>query len=154
MPASLERFVVAQNPVFERVLDELRAGKKRSHWMWFVFPQLAGLGRSDMSRRFAISALSEARAYLSHESLGPGLKEATGAVLSHIGPDGAPLRSIGEIFGWPDKLKFHSSMTLFSHAAPNESLFKEALNAYFDGKEDRKTLDLIAAVADEKEKQP
>jgi len=154
MSDPLNRFVIAQDPVFEQVLSELRAGRKQSHWMWFVFPQIAGLGRSATSRRFAITAPGEARAYLSHESLGPRLREATGAVMSHIGPDGVPLRSIGEIFGWPDKLKFHSSMTLFSHTGPNESLFKEALNAYFDGKEDCKTLDLIAALAGEKEKQP
>lgn len=153
MTDPLERCVVAQNPVFEQVLEELRAGLKKSHWMWFVFPQINGLGRSATSKRFAITSSAKARAYLSHETLGSRLNDATQAVLTHIRPDGAPLLSIGEIFGWPDRLKFHSSMTLFDRAAPNESLFKEALNAYFDGRRDHRTIDLLLALSNEKEKQ-
>lgn len=153
MTDPLERIVVAQNPVFEQVLDELRAGRKKSHWMWFVFPQNDGLGRSAMSKRFAITSLDEARAYLSHETLGSRLNDATQTVLTHIGPDGAPLLSVGKIFGWPDRLKFHSSMTLFDRAALNESLFKQALNAYFDGQQDNRTIDLSLALSNEKEKQ-
>jgi uncharacterized protein (DUF1810 family) len=136
-PYNLHRFLAAQAPVIERVREELRAGCKRGHWMWFVFPQIAGLGHSDMARRYAIASLDEARAYLAHEILGPRLIECAALVVAVEG------RSIGEIFGSPDDLKFHSSMTLFARAAPEEPVFKEALRKYFGGAEDRATVEKI-----------
>ena len=116
-PFRLKRFVDAQEPVYGTVLDELRAGRKRTHWMWFVFPQLAGLGHSGMARRYAISSIDEAAAYLAHPLLGPRLRECATLVAGVQG------RSIAAIFGAPDDLKFRSSMTLFARAAPEEPLF-------------------------------
>src|SRR6187431_3229255 len=110
-PHQLERFVEAQTPVFDTVLDELRTGRKRSHWMWFIFPQLRGLGRSPNAQFYGIASLDEARAYLAHPELGPRLDLATRAVLSTKG------LSICQIFGSPDDVKFHSSMTLFALAS-------------------------------------
>jgi uncharacterized protein (DUF1810 family) len=136
-PHNLNRFLSAQAPVIEQVRAELRAGKKREHWMWFVFPQIAGLGHSDMARRYAIASLDEARAYASHEILGASLIECTALVVAVEG------RPIGEIFGPPDDLKFHSSMTLFARAAPKEPVFKEALRKYFGGVEDRATVEIV-----------
>jgi len=136
-PHNLNRFLSAQTPVFEQVRAELRAGCKRSHWMWFVFPQIQGLGHSDMARRFAIASLDEARAYAAHEILGPRLIECAVLVVAVEG------RSIGEIFGSPDDLKFHSSMTLFARAAPDEPVFRAALQKYFGGEEDRATVERI-----------
>jgi uncharacterized protein (DUF1810 family) len=132
---NLQRFVEAQAGVIERVYAELRAGQKRSHWMWFVFPQIRGLGASEMAMRYAISGLEETRAYLDHPVLGPRLQECAGIV---VGLDG---RTIEEIFGYPDDLKFHSSMTLFAEAAnPSEWVFEKALMKYFGGKADGATL--------------
>jgi len=136
-PYDLKRFQDAQAPVIEQVRVELRAGKKRGHWMWFVFPQIAGLGRSETAQTFAIASLDEARAYLAHEILGPRLRECTALVVALQG------RTIGEIFGYPDDLKFHSSITLFACAAPNEPVFREALNKYFGGAEDMATVERI-----------
>jgi uncharacterized protein (DUF1810 family) len=136
-PHNLQRFLSAQAPVIEQVLAELRAGEKRGHWMWFVFPQIAGLGHSDMARKFAIASLDEARAYAAHEILGPRLRECAALVVAVEG------RSIGEIFGYPDDLKFHSSMTLFARAVPEEPVFREALQKYFGGAEDRATVERI-----------
>jgi uncharacterized protein (DUF1810 family) len=133
----LGRFVAAQGPVMLQILRELRAGKKSSHWMWFVFPQVAGLGHSPMAQRYAIVSLDEARAYLAHSLLGPRLFECTRLVNAVAG------RSVHEIFGSPDDLKFRSSMTLFARAAPGEAAFCEALERYFDGAEDPRTLDLL-----------
>src|ERR1700742_3944756 len=113
----LARFVTAQDPVIDHALAELRTGRKRSHWMWFVFPQIAGLGHSDMARRYAIASLEEARAYLAHPVLGPRLKQCTRAVLE------VQDRSVSDIFGYPDERKFHSAMTLFARAAPDDDLF-------------------------------
>ena len=137
----LGRFVAAQGPVMLQVLRELRAGKKNSHWMWFVFPQLAGLGHSPMAQRYAIVSLDEARAYLAHSLLGPRLLECTRAVNAVAG------RSVNEIFGSPDDLKFRSSMTLFARAAaaPGETVFRDALGRYFGGAEDPRTVDLLGA---------
>ncbi len=129
----LDRFVTAQEPVLAQVRQELEAGRKRSHWMWFVFPQLAGLGHSAMARQYAISSLAEARAYLEHPVLGPRLIGLTKLVNQVNG------RSIHEIFGSPDDLKFHSSMTLFAQARPDEPVFREALDKYFGGVMDRGT---------------
>jgi uncharacterized protein (DUF1810 family) len=130
----LERFVQAQAGVYEQVVAELRAGRKRSHWMWFVFPQLAGLGHSAMAQRYAITSLDEARAYLEHPVLGVRLRECSGHVLA------VPGKTVHEIFGSPDDLKFHSSMTLFHRAAPDEAVFSECLRKYFAGQEDALTL--------------
>ena len=120
-----------------RVLAELAAGHKQSHWMWFVFPQIAGLGHSAMAQRYAIADLDEARAFLAHPILGPRLKQCTELVLAVQG------KSAHEIFGSPDDLKFRSSMTLFAAAAPGEKIFRAALDKYFSGKGDRLTLDKI-----------
>ena len=130
----LARFVDAQAPVYERVLAELRAGMKRSHWMWFVFPQVDGLGSSPMARRYAIVSLAEARAYLADPVLGPRLREVTAAVLA------TQDRSLGDIFGSPDDLKFCSSMTLFAEAGGAEELFREALRRFCGGAPDAATL--------------
>jgi uncharacterized protein (DUF1810 family) len=139
---NLQRFLEAQGGVIERVYAELRTGQKRSHWMWFVFPQIRGLGSSEMAMRYAISGREEARAYLDHPVLGPRLQECAGVVVDLQG------RTIEAIFGYPDDLKFHSSMTLFDRAAalfaeaegPSEGVFHMALKKYFGGKADEATL--------------
>ena len=133
-PFDLQRFVDAQSGVHETALAELQAGKKRSHWMWFVFPQVAGLGSSAMAQRYAISGLAEARAYLAHPVLGRRLVACTTAVNAVEG------RSAHDIFGSPDDLKFRSSMTLFAKAAPHEAAFREALAKYYGGQPDLATL--------------
>ncbi len=130
----LKRFVDAQQPVYEEVLGELRAGRKRSHWMWFIFPQIAGLGHSAMADRFALWSLDETVAYLAHSVLGQRLRECSVLV---AGVEG---RSIAEIFGHPDDMKFRSSMTLFSRAAPQEPIFAACLQKYFGGEPDLQTL--------------
>jgi uncharacterized protein (DUF1810 family) len=135
--SDLQRFVDAQDPIYERVLDELRAGRKRTHWMWFVFPQIAGLGSSPTSVKFALSGLDEARAYLDHPILGPRLRECTQLVAAHTG------LTAFDIFGGIDALKLHSSMTLFAHAAPDDPLFKTVLDRYFDAQADPNTLSRI-----------
>lgn len=133
-PYGLERFLAAQEPVYEKVREELQEGRKRSHWMWFVFPQLEGLGASAMAQRYAIRSLAEAHAYLAHPLLGARLKACVGLVNKVEG------RSAHEIFGSPDDLKFHSSMTLFAAAAAHEPLFGEALHKYFADRRDPLTL--------------
>jgi uncharacterized protein (DUF1810 family) len=130
----LQRFVDAQQPTYATALGELRAGRKGSHWMWFIFPQIAGLGRSTMAQEFALSSLDEAAAYLAHPLLGPRLRECTALV---AGIDG---RLVGEIFGYPDDMKFRSSMTLFARAAPEEPIFAACLQKYFAGEPDPLTL--------------
>jgi uncharacterized protein (DUF1810 family) len=134
----LQRFVDAQDPVYTRVCEELRAGRKRSHWMWFVFPQIEGLGDSVMAQRFAISSLAEAQAYLRHPVLGPRLRQTTEIVNAVDG------RTIEDIFGYPDYLKFRSSMSLFAKATPDNTVFLDALRKYFKGEPDARTLALIA----------
>lgn len=136
-PYGLRRFVEAQDPVFDAVCEELAAGRKRSHWMWFIFPQIQGLGRSDMARRYAISGLDEARAYLRHPVLGPRLKQACELVSR------APAASAAEIFGPLDAVKFRSCLTLFTWAAPEETLFRACLDRFFDGQADPLTLSLL-----------
>lgn len=135
-PFDLERFVKAQDGVYDIALGELRAGQKRSHWMWFVFPQLAGLGSSPTAQAYAIASLAEARAYLAHEMLGPRLKECVEAA------NGVQGRSAGDIFGYPDELKFRSSLTLFLLAAAGDAKapFQRALDKYFNGQGDSFTL--------------
>jgi uncharacterized protein (DUF1810 family) len=133
-PYDLQRFVDAQNPVCDTVRAELREGRKRSHWMWFIFPQIMGLGSSPLARRFAISSLSEAAAFLEHPILGPRLAECTRLVNRVEG------HSIEQIFGYPDDLKFRSSMTLFAHATAENEVFVDALEKYFKGEFDPATL--------------
>ena len=133
-PFDLQRFVDAQARVYDTVLDELRDGRKRSHWMWFVFPQLRGLGSSPTAVRFSISSIDEARAYLAHGLLGPRLRECTGLVAAIDG------RTAEEIFGWPDDMKLRSSMTLFARAADDNAAFVEVLEKFYGGEEDSATL--------------
>lgn len=135
---NLHRFLDAQERVYDTVLDELRAGRKSSHWIWFIFPQIAGLGHSGMAQQFAIASLDEAKAYLQHPTLGPRLRACTQLVLDVNG------RSAEEIFGYPDYLKFRSCMTLFLTAATDNTIFNNALLKYFDGKPDTLTLDFLA----------
>ena len=134
-PFNLARFEQAQAPIYDDVLAELRAGRKRSHWMWFVFPQIAGLGLSATSRHYAVSSLDEARAYLAHPVLGPRLRACTTAVRAHAGA------SALSIFGSPDDAKFRSSMTLFARVEP---WFGEALEVFFGGRADGVTLGILA----------
>jgi len=136
-PFDLQRFAAAQAPVFETVLRELRNGRKASHWMWFVFPQIAGLGSSPMALRYAIGSLDEARAYLAHPLLGPRLKACVDILLGLEG------RSAHAIFGSPDDMKLRSCLTLFAAAAPDEALFRKALDRFFDGHPDRATLERL-----------
>ena len=132
-PYDLDRFVRAQEPDYARALPELRAGQKQSHWMWFIFPQIEGLGGSPMSRRYSIKSAAEARAYLEHPLLGPRLRECFAAVQNIEG------RSALEILGSPDDLKLRSSATLFA-AVSDEAVFEDVLQKYFDGKHDEETL--------------
>jgi uncharacterized protein (DUF1810 family) len=136
-PAGLERFVAAQDPVWPQVLAELSAGAKRSHWMWFVFPQIAGLGSSPTSVHFALGSLAEAEAYLAHPVLGARLRQATDLMLAHAG------RPAEAILGPVDALKLRSSMTLFRAAAPDEPRFGAALTAFHAGAPDPRTLALL-----------
>jgi uncharacterized protein (DUF1810 family) len=136
-PHRLDRFVEAQRPVFETALGELKTGRKRSHWMWFVFPQLRGLGSSGMADFYGIASLAEARAYLAHPVLGPRLRAATATALTIENPD---LRGI---FGSPDDMKFRSSMTLFERAADGDDTFAEALERLCAGARDDRTLALL-----------
>ena len=139
---NLQRFVDAQEDHFEDASEELRRGQKTSHWMWFIFPQIEGLGSSSMAQRFAIHSIDEARAYLTHPVLGPRLRECTRLVNTH---QGAPRnRSIHQILGYPDDLKFKSSMTLFARAAEDNEVFVEALRLFFEGEFDQLTLDRLA----------
>ncbi len=137
----LQRFLDAQESVYPQVHAELTAGEKRSHWMWFIFPQLKGLGSSPTAQRFAISCPDEAVAFLAHPTLGPRLRECVSLVLHH------PTRSVETIFGYPDHLKFHSSVTLFHAVAPTEEIFAKALDTFFSGKPDAATLRLLPANA-------
>ena len=136
-PFNLGRFLDAQAGTFERALSELASGTKRSHWIWFIFPQLKGLGSSAMAHRYTLGSLDEARAYLSHELLGARLEQCTTLVIkSHA-------LSLRELFGSPDDLKFCSSMTLFAHASHADSLYHAALNRWCDGIEDPLTMSAL-----------
>jgi uncharacterized protein (DUF1810 family) len=137
-PFDLQRFVDAQEEVYSRVVTELRQGRKRSHWMWFIFPQLSGLGHSATAQRFAIASAEEAVAYLAHPTLGPRLRECTALINAIEG------RAIREILGSPDDLKFCSSMTLFG-AVSGEAEFAHAIAKHYGGAQDRRTLDLLAS---------
>lgn len=131
-----DRFVQAQESVYPQVVRELRAGRKQTHWMWFIFPQVRGLGYSSMAQTFAIASLDEAKAYLRHPLLGERLRECTALV------NGVEDAGVSEIFGYPDDLKFHSSMTLFARAAAEGTgdVFRQALDRFFDGVEDEATV--------------
>lgn len=135
--AGLQRFVAAQAPVWEQVRQELAEGRKRTHWIWFVFPQIAGLGRSPTAVRFALASLGEARDYLAHPLLGPRLAEATDLMLGNRGA------AAEAVLGGIDAVKFRSSMTLFAAAAPDASRFRAALDAFFDGASDPLTLERL-----------
>ncbi|MCW2807240.1 MAG: hypothetical protein JWQ93_1195 [Marmoricola sp.] len=137
--ADLDRFVQAQDSAgtYAHALAELRGGRKTSHWMWFVFPQVAGLGQSSISRRYAVTGLDEARSYLAHPVLGPRLRESCQAVL---GVHDAPAE---EVLGSTDAMKLRSSMTLFSVADPDEPLFADVLDRFFAGQPDARTLELL-----------
>jgi uncharacterized protein (DUF1810 family) len=139
-PYDLQRFVDAQNPVYDKVCSELRDGRKKSHWMWFIFPQIEGLGSSPLALKFAISSLAEAAAYLEHPILGPRLAECT-RLVNQV--EGQP---IDQIFGHPDDLKFRSSVTLFAHTTPDNRVFVDALQKYFSGAFDRATLARLEAL--------
>ncbi len=136
-PFNLNRFVEAQSADYEEVLAELRAGRKRSHWIWFIFPQFKGLGRSSTSEYYGIGSIDEAAAYLRHAVLGQRLVECTTLVNRIEG------RSVDEIFGFPDNLKFRSSMTLFAQAAEDSTVFNAALEKYFGGAPEARTLELL-----------
>jgi len=136
-PYDLERFVKAQDPVFDQVRSELREGRKRSHWVWFVFPQLKGLGHSWMAERFGIASREEAEAYLAHPVLGPRLRECVRLVNLVEG------RSVEGILGYPDDLKFRSSLTLFARVAADNEVFRSALKKYFGGELDPLTLERL-----------
>jgi uncharacterized protein (DUF1810 family) len=131
---ALGRYVEAQAPVYDQVRRELKAGRKESHWMWFIFPQITGLGQSAMSIRFAIASLDEAKAYLAHPVLGRRLRECARLALDLEG------RSARDIFGSIDEMKFRSSMTLFARAAPDEDVFQRCIDKYFAGSPDPATL--------------
>ena len=133
-PFDLQRFIEAQEPVLPAVLAELTAGRKRTHWMWFVFPQIAGLGRSAMAQRYALASLAEAQAYQAHPVLGPRLVQCAGLV------NAVPGRRVTAILGAPDDAKFHSCMTLFARAAPLEPVFQTALSRFFNGTPDPLTM--------------
>jgi uncharacterized protein (DUF1810 family) len=138
MTYDLDRFVQAQDRVLPAVRRELAEGRKRTHWMWFVFPQLRGLGHSPTALHYGIASLAEAEAYLAHPLLGPRLEECTALVNAVAG------RTLHEIFGSPDDMKFHSSMTLFAAARPGASVFRTALEKYCGGEADQRTLELLA----------
>ncbi len=134
---NLQRFIDAQELIYEEVLKELKMGRKTGHWIWYIFPQIKGLGRSSTAQQFAISSLEEAKAYLKNSILGSRLRECTRLVLNIEG------RNIKQIFGYPDNLKFRSSMTLFLYATKDNQIFKNALLKYFEDEPDRLTLDIL-----------
>ncbi len=135
--AKLAEFVAAQEEVYDKVRRELAAGRKETHWIWFIFPQMIGLGFSSMSRKFGIASKAEARSYLMHDILGPRLRECTQLLLA------LPGRNIDSVLGYPDDLKFRSSMTLFAEAAPGEAIFQAALEKFFGGEPDDRTIILL-----------
>jgi uncharacterized protein (DUF1810 family) len=135
-PYNLQRFLDAQHRIYGQVRDELQGGQKETHWMWFIFPQIKGLGTSPTAQKYAITDIEEAQAYLGHSLLGFRLRECTQFVNAHS-------RSIEDIFGYPDHLKFHSCMTLFAHISAGDEMFTAALKKYFRGEPDQKTLEKL-----------
>jgi uncharacterized protein (DUF1810 family) len=146
-PFDLGRFISAQEGIYDTVLVELRRGQKRTHWMWFIFPQIDGLAYSTTSKHYAIKSIEEARQYLNHPVLGTRLLECTETILAVEG------RSISEIFGYPDDLKLKSSMTLFACVADPRSVFVRVLEKYFGGEQDVKTLDLLEKLKEKRSKE-
>ena len=146
-PFDLGRFTSAQKGICDRVLAELRRGQKRTHWMWFIFPQIDGLAHSATSKYYAIKSIEEARQYLHHPVLGTRLLECTETVLAVEG------RSVSEIFGYPDDVKLKSSMTLFAYVAEPRSVFVRILDKYFHGEQDARTLDLLEELKEEVRKE-
>ena len=136
-PFDLERFIEAQNPIYNEVLKELEQGQKKGHWMWYVFPQIHSLGHSAMAQRYAINSQEEAIAYVGHALLGERLRECTQLVINTKG------RTAKQIFGHPDVLKFRSSMTLFSRVEKSSQIFDDVLLKYYEGKPDKRTLDIL-----------
>lgn len=136
-PFDLQRFVTAQAGIYPQALSELRSGRKRSHWMWFVFPQIDGLGNSETARFYSIKSAQEAVAYLNHPTLAPRLAECCEAIL------GVPDKTARDLFGFPDDLKLRSSTTLFMAVSPPNSVFSRVIDRYFDGCPDQRTLDLL-----------
>ena len=136
-PHDLERFVEAQAPDYQEVVRELKAGRKRTHWMWFIFPQIDGLGHSFTAKRYAIKSMDEARAYLNHPILGKRLLECARLVSAIDG------RSVSDIFGFPDDVKFRSSMTLFAQAAREKEVFEGLISKFFAGQHDERTLEIL-----------
>jgi uncharacterized protein (DUF1810 family) len=139
-PFQLGRFLAAQAPIYNQALDELRQGQKRSHWMWYIFPQIDGLGHSATTRHYAIKSIEEARRYLAHPVLGPRLTECAEALLSVRG------RSASQIMGYPDDRKLQSSMTLFETVAGPGSVFGRVLDRYYNGERDRRTLEILESL--------
>lgn len=139
-PYDLNRFINAQDGIYDRALVELRGGLKRSHWMWFIFPQIDGLGFSQTTRHYAVKSLEEAKRYLGHAVLGARLTECTEAVLAVQG------RSVSDIFGYPDDMKLQSSMTLFELVAGPSSVFERVLEKYYQGKRDARTLQIVGSL--------
>jgi uncharacterized protein (DUF1810 family) len=133
-PYNLQRFIDAQRGSYEQAVKELTAGHKHSHWMWYIFPQIQGLGRSTMAQKYAVSSLDEAKAYLEHRILGPRLRECTQLVTA------VKLSTIEDILGYPDNLKFHSSVTLFAHATADNQIFVDAVKKYFRSEFDSATI--------------
>lgn len=138
----MDRFIAAQNLVYSNVLKELQQGQKQGHWMWYIFPQIKGLGSSTMAQKYALGCAREAKAYLTHPVLGSRLKACTQLVLDIKG------RSVEQIFAYPDDLKFHSCLTLFAYVARDTPVFAAALDKYFGGKRDQATLTILAEVGD------
>lgn len=141
MSDEFDHFLEAQQPVIDQVMRELAAGEKRSHWMWYIFPQVIGLGQSYLAQRYAIHSLEQARRYAAHPILNERLRQCTRLVWE------VQNRNISDIFGYPDDLKFHSSMTLFASAVPDDPLFAFALDKYFAGRKDAKTLEILGLKA-------
>ena len=139
MQHDLNRFIIAQDPVFDDAISELKAGQKRSHWMWFIFPQIHGLGHSETAKRYAIKSTDEARAYLNHPILGTRLLECAEAVKA------IQNRSASQIFGCPDDMKFRSSLTLFASVSEEKSIFHELIAKYYAGKPDERTIEILKA---------
>lgn len=139
---NLDRFLLAQENIYDQVVKELKAGSKKSHWMWFIFPQLRGLGSSLTAREYAIDSLSEARTYISHPVLGARLIECISLVID-ARKNG---KTVEEVFGYPDYLKFHSCMTLFSLAGSENPVFKEAIDSVFEGRLDQASIDIIGSL--------
>jgi uncharacterized protein (DUF1810 family) len=137
MPSDLEHFVTAQRGVYDGALAELRRGRKTGHWIWFIFPQIAGLGRSAMSERYAIGSADDARAYLAHPTLGPRLRECAAVLLDHADKESE------EVLGSIDSIKVRSSMTLFQAAAPHELIFGRVLEAWYGGRPDPATIERL-----------